>query len=296
MKQAMKRKSRRYFVKELVTGASAIAIAAPAVLAEDRLRNIGVQLYTVRNIILNNPAQVLEAIDKIGFREAEVIWASMDKIWADLKKTNLRPVSIHMDSALFKPGNTDQLDAALKTVKERGFEYVVYPAVARPERNNDLSFFKALGDTLNEAGTKCRKLGMQLCYHNHAFDFRPVGSTTPLETLLARTSPDNLALEVDVFWVSIAGHDPVEFMTKYSGRIPLLHLKNKAEGLPVQFNETVPPSAFRAVGNGALNIPEILRTAINIGTKHFFVEQDQTPGDPIASLRESYDYLRDLRF
>jgi sugar phosphate isomerase/epimerase len=287
----MKDRSRRSFVKQIVAGAGAYGMASSAASGETKHRAIGVQLYTVRSIILNNPAQVLKAIDEIGFREAEVIWASLDKIWGDLKHTKLKAVSIHMDSQLFKPGNRDQLDSALNDVKEKGFEYVVYPAVPRPERNSDLEFFRALADILNEVGTKCHKLGLQLCYHNHAFDFRPIGSTTPLETLLTRTSRESLALEVDVFWVSVAGHDPVEFLNKYSGRIPLLHLKNKGEGLPVQFNESVPASAFRAVGDGSLDVPAILKAATSIGTKHFFVEQDQTPGDPIVSLRESYAYL-----
>ena len=73
-------------------------------------------------------------------------------------------------------------------------------------------------------------------------------------------------------------------------------MKNKTADVPVQFNETVPAGAFREVGNGSLDIGGILRAAMDIGARHFFVEQDQTPGDPIASLRESYTYLDRLRF
>jgi sugar phosphate isomerase/epimerase len=99
-----------------------------------------------------------------------------------------------------------------------------------------------------------------------------------------------------VFWVSVAGHDPVEFLRTHADRLVMLHLKNKPEAMAVQFNENVPPSAFREVGKSALDIPSILRTAKTIGVKHFFVEQDQTPGDPLESLWSSYGYLSGLRF
>ncbi len=292
----MSNKCRRNFVKQVLSGLSLSQLKLAESGAKDTLPVIGVQLYTVRNVILSNPTKVLGGIDQIGYREAEVIWASMNDIWPALKQTRLRPVSIHMDSQLFKPANRSRLDAALSTVRERGFEYVVYPAVPRPERNSDLAYFENLADTLNEAGKKCSQLGLQLCYHNHAFDFRPIGSTTPLETLMTRTSAEALRLEMDMFWVSVAGQDPVALLKQYSGRVPLLHLKNEAEKIPVQFTESVAPTQFREVGSGVLDVASVLRAAHDNGTKHFFVEQDQTGGDPIASLRSSFKYLEKLRF
>lgn len=294
--RVMPNQSRRRFVKSLSALAGAHKLASAAANEGDKLSSVGVQLYTVRNVILNDPAQVLNTIEEIGYREAELVWASIDKIWADLKKTKLKPVSIHMDSQLFSAGSKSQLEAALHKAKEHGFEYVVYPAVPRPDRQSGADFFKRMAQTLGEAGTQCRKLGMQFCYHNHAFDFQPLGSTAPLEILMNGTSPDVLALEADVFWVSVAGHDPVKFLNQYSGRIPMLHLKNKMEGMPVQFNENVPANAFREVGKGSLDVAAILRAAKKIGTKHFFVEQDQTLGNPLDSLRASYGYLSQLRF
>lgn len=287
--------SRRDFSKSLAAGIRALATSAGRSDGAETLSIIGVQLYTVRSVILSNPAQVLKTIEEIGYREAELVWASMDNIWANLRKTNLEPVSIHMDSQLFEPGKQAELEEALHKAKEHGFQYAVYPAVPRADRENGPDFFKAMAEKLADAGTKCHKLGLQFCYHNHAFDFRQMGSTTPLEILLGGTSRDILALEADVFWVSVAGHDPVEFLKRYADRIPMLHLKNEAEGMGVQFNERVPPTAFREVGKGSLDIPAILHTAKSIGVKHFFVEQDQTPGDPLESLRASYNYLAALR-
>ncbi len=165
-----------------------------------------------------------------------------------------------------------------------------------PQERGGADRFQALADTLNRAGAECRKAGLQLCYHNHAFDFQPMGNTTPIEILLNGTSKDTLALEMDMFWVSVAGHDPVEMLKKYAGRVPLMHIKDKARGVPQQYSESVPPTAFQEAGHGILNIPAILRAASDSGVKHYFVEQDRTPGDPIASLRASYEYLSKLKF
>ena len=85
-------------------------------------------------------------------------------------------------------------------------------------------------------------------------------------------------------------------LKQHAGRVPLLHLKNKAEGTEVRFNEGVPHAAFKEVGTGAIDIPAVLRAAQAAGVKHYFVEQDRTPGNPIDSLRQSYEYLSKLKF
>ena len=282
----MKTISRRDFL-----ASSALALSG---LAPDPLDAIGVQLYTVRSILDTKPAATLQAVDQIGYREVEATWASIDAIWADLKKTRLKPVSIHLDSALFTPENAGKLSGAISRCKELGFQYAVYPYLP-PNQRGGLDAIKALADTLNHAGDECRKAGLQFCYHNHAFEFEPIGATTGMETLLNRTDKALVAWEMDIFWVSVGGQDVVSLLRQHAGRVPLMHLKNKAEGTPVQYNETLPGTAFKEVGNGVLDIPAILRAASAAGVQHYFVEQDQTPGDPIESLRQSYDYLHQLK-
>ncbi|MBV9885868.1 MAG: sugar phosphate isomerase/epimerase, partial [Acidobacteria bacterium] len=124
----------------------------------------------------------------------------------------------------------------------------------------------------------------------HAFEFKPVAEGTGLELLLSQTQKGLVSLELDIFWASVAGHDPVELLKTYAGRILLLHLKDKAPGLAVQYDERVPPTTFKEVGNGSIDIPAVLSASDAAGVRHYFVEQDQTP-DPIASLRQSYKYL-----
>jgi sugar phosphate isomerase/epimerase len=284
--------SRRSFL-----GCSALALSGARVAygaAPDPLDSLGVQLYTVRSVLGTKSEQTLQALDQIGYREAEATWASLDAIWADLTKTRLRPVSVHLDSALFLPENRARLTAAISHCKELGFQYAVYPYLPPKERGG-LDVFKALAGTLNRAGEECRNAGLQFCYHNHAFEFEPLGSTTGMDTLLSRTDKKLVGWEMDIFWVSVGGHNPIDLLRQHAGRVPLLHLKNKAEGMPVQYTETVPKTAFREAGNGSLDFPAILRAASAAGVRHYFVEQDQTPGDPLESLRQSYDYLHKLK-
>lgn len=271
-------------------------VAACTVLAAKArtLKVIGVQLYTVRSVLPQKPLETLKAIDQIGYREVEVVAASLDKIWDSLKQTSLKPVSLHLDTALFMH-DQDKLPGALDDAKKRGFEYVVCPYIP-PQERGGADVMRKLGETLNKAGEMCRKTGLRLCYHNHAFEFQPEGSGTLLDVLMQTADPGLVNLELDVMWSTVAGVDPVSVLKKYGKRVVLMHLKNVAPGLQKQYNETVPRTAFREVGNGVVDIPAVLKAASEAGVQHYFVEQDQTPGDPLASLKQSFDYLRKLNF
>jgi sugar phosphate isomerase/epimerase len=195
-----------------------------------------------------------------------------------------------MNAALLD-GRESEIDTKFALFKQHGFQYVVYPYVAT-EKRGGADVYKRLAASLNKAGERAKAQGLRFCYHNHAFEFEQMGNTSPLQILMTETAKDHLALELDIFWVTVAGHNPVDLLKTYAGRVPLLHLKDKAKGVPAQtqYNEKVPPEAFKEVGNGSIDIPAVLRAADTAGVKHYFVEQDQTP-DPIASLRQSYEYL-----
>jgi sugar phosphate isomerase/epimerase len=275
-------------------GAATASALAP--LASGRtLRTVGVQLYTVRGIISEDPARVLRALEEIGYREAEAVGANLSRIWDALKQTKLKPVSVHLDTALFTR-NRDKLPAALDDAKKRGFRYAVCPYIAQNDRGG-VEVIKKLGETLNQAGETCRRSGMTLAYHNHAFEFEPAaGGGTLLDVLMKTTDPKLVGLELDIMWAQVGGPGPVAVLEKYSGRVPLLHVKNVAPGVGPQYHEKVAKEAFKEVGAGSIDIPAVLRAAAKAGVKHYFVEQDQTPGDPIASLRQSYQYLGKLSY
>jgi sugar phosphate isomerase/epimerase len=266
---------------------------------------LGVQLYTVRNQIGKDPAGTLRSIADIGYKEVEVIRDTLATVAPLAKQDGLNPVSVHVDGVLITglregqkppPGLPEGYDlaACIRDVQAAGAKYIVMPYLMPQDRPKDAAGFEALGKALNKAGEQINKGGLQLCYHNHAFEFAPLpDGRRSLDVMLAAADPQLVKLELDVFWVSITGSDPVALINQYAGRIALMHLKDKMKGAPQSFTEAVPPQTFVEVGSGALDFPAILKAAAAANVEHYFVEQDQSP-DPIASLKKSYQYLRSL--
>ena len=155
---------------------------------------------------------------------------------------------------------------------------------------------RKLGETLNKAGEICQKSGLKLAYHNHAFEFAAHEGGTLLDLLMQTADPKLVYLELDIMWSTVAGVSPVSVLEKYGSRVAMMHLKNVAEGVEKRYNENVPRTAFRDVGHGVVDIPAVLAAAQKAGVQHYFVEQDQTPGDPIEALRASYQYLEKLDY
>ena len=278
--------SRRTFV-----AASAAALA----LEDKQLKTFGAQLYSLRTIIDKDPLTVLKGLEEAGYTEAEVIRANMDKIWSALKQTKLKPVSLHIDTQMFTK-DIDKLNPTLDDAKQRGFSYVVCPYIA-PQDRGGVDVIKKLADTLNKAGQRCKSAGINLCYHNHAFEFEPVKEGgNLLDVLMKNTDPKLVGLELDIMWAKVGGVEPVKVFEQYKGRIPLVHMKNVKAGIGPQYNERVPKEAFEEVGKGVIEIGPVLKAAQKAGAKHFFVEQDQTPGNPLDSLRGSAGYLKSLNF
>ncbi len=283
--------TRRSFTFSTLAAAS---LATPAF--GRKLSTFGVQLYTVRSIINKDPERILSEIEAAGYKEIEATSDNLDKIMEAAHKTKLKPVSVHLETDLFTK-HRDKLGPVLEDMKKRGFAYVVCPYIDPKERGG-VDVMKQLADNLDKAGAQCMGAGLKLCYHNHAFEFASAGegAGTLMDVLLANTDPKHLGWEMDIFWVSVTGNDPVELLKKYSKRVELMHLKDKADGVAKRFDENVPRSAFKEVGGGTMELKAILHTATEVGVKHFFVEQDATPGDPLASLKVSASYLKSFDF
>lgn len=285
----MKLTSRRSFLTSTIAATAATSSYART------LQTIGVQLYTVRSVITQKPLETLKAIQDIGYREIEATEDNLDKIWSAVQQTSLKPVSLHLATDLFTKYH-DKLPPALDMAKQHGFQYVVCPYIPPQERGGP-EVMRKLGESLNGAGELCNKAGLELCYHNHAFEYQPqANGGTLLDVLMETTKPKLVHLELDVMWATVAGVDPVSILKKYGHRVPLMHLKDVAPDVSKRYNENIPKTGFREVGSGVIKFPEVLRAAHEAGVKHYFVEQDFTPGDPIASLRKSYEYLSKLNF
>jgi sugar phosphate isomerase/epimerase len=278
--------SRRSFLTTAAAATAATTLQARA------LPTVGVQLYTVRRVLPKAPLETLRAIEQIGYREVECTADGLEAIWPSLKETSLKPVSVHLNAQVFIH-QPEKLPASIDEAQKHGFEYVVCPWID-PRDRGGVEMIRKLGETLNHAGELARKAGMRLCYHNHAFEYQPTPDGRLLDVLMKTTDPKLVSLELDVMWASVAGVDPVSVLKQYGDRIPLVHLKNVATGTAQRFNENIPRTAFHDLSEGAVDIAAVIHAAKNAGVKHYFVEQDETPGDPIESLRKSYRYLESL--
>jgi sugar phosphate isomerase/epimerase len=279
------------------------ALAAPALALAAKGKPLGVQLYTIRGLVPAKARESLQALAQIGFKEVETLRSIHATVLPLCKEFGLKPVAAHFETAIIS-GQYDSWKGAfpngkpagynwMKAIEEAqaaGIKYMVLPYVQVADRGGP-EVYQRLAKQINEAGEQCAKAGLQLCYHQHAFEFGEVQGKRPWDILLAETDPRTMALELDVFWVAVAGLDPAAMIRQLKGRVKLLHLKDKAPGVAKQYTEVVTPGAFREVGLGTLDFPGILKAAGEMKVEHYFVEQDQVAGDPIESVRTSYKNL-----
>jgi sugar phosphate isomerase/epimerase len=290
-----------------LTAMGAVATAAVPSLIAQKSRPLGVQLYTVRDKLGADADATLQAIASIGYKEVELLRGHAARIAPLAQAHGLQSVSMHIEpplltgdwepwAAAVKPEDRSTLERTLDEAKSYGVQYAVVSYLMPGERGGGQAFFEKFADLLNHAGEVGKKAGVTIGYHNHGFEFEPLpDGRRPLDVLVSRTDPSLVRLELDVFWVGITGASPVDLLTQYKGRVALVHLKDKAKEAPRTTDErTVSPETFKEVGSGSLDFGAILKAADAAGVEHYFVEQDHTPGDPIASLRKSYEFLQTI--
>lgn len=253
----------------------------------------GVQLYTVRTQIGTDAAGTLKRLRDIGYSELEVLQTTLATVAPLASSLNLPIVSIHLDGPTARGEGFDPLLAQAKTLGARD---VVMPYIPPADRPTTRAGFEAIAVRLSAMARAASGAGLRLCYHNHAFEFgQDKDGTRWLDVLMQGTAAAGMWLQLDVFWATIAGGDPVALLKQYAGRVASVHLKDKDPRAATTLVESqAPRTAFVEVGSGALDFPAILSAARTAGVQHYFVEQDQTPGDPVESLRKSYEYLAGL--
>jgi sugar phosphate isomerase/epimerase len=194
----------------------------------------------------------------------------------------------------FLPPPTYGIDAAIADAKRHGIQFLTV-AYLMPQERTSLDFYRRFVGAMNAAGEKCRAAGLELCYHHHSFEFEPLEGQVPMDLLVSGFDPKKVGFEIDVFWLSIAGRDPVKTIRDLGSRVRLVHLKDKAKGTADALQErNVKPEAFAEVGSGSIDFKGVLAAARAAGVAHAFVEQDHTPGDPLESLKKSFGYLKSL--
>ncbi len=270
-----------------------------ALEADNAYRNaIGLQLYTLRNQLKEDTVGTIQAVAKLGYKQVEPYgFPDAGPMIDAAKDAGLAIHSSHFGwqsvldagkaGAKIKP-----FDDILQEAKDAGLSHLVIPYL-EDFRRKDLDGYKEVAEKCNAAAEKAKSAGIQLAYHNHAFEFQPMaGGRTGYDVLIDEFSED-MMFEIDVFWIAVGGHDPVELIKKLKGRVSQLHLKDLKKGVTVPNYGKLENDAFQELGDGSIAMEPIIVAAREAGVSHCHVEQDQS-SDPLASLKQSMAHLKSL--
>ena len=275
---------RREFVQTMAGAGLAIACTGSSRAARAaRLDKVGIQLYTVRDQMKADFEGTLAHIAEIGYKEVEFA-GYFDHAAADVKAIlNRHGLAAPSTHVAFE--NDEKWKAALDTAKTIGHEYIVMPWIPQ-ERRKTLDDWKNFAQVFNHAAQMAHDAGIQFAYHNHDFEFPKMDGQIPYDVLLQNTDPKLVQLEIDLYWITKAGQDPLAYFSRWPGRVPLVHVKDSAGP---------PEHKMVDVGQGKIEWKRIFAKREQAGIKHFFVEHDQPP-QPFDDIAASYKYLSQLEF
>ncbi|WP_048903756.1 sugar phosphate isomerase/epimerase [Pedobacter sp. V48] len=287
--------SRRNFIKQAgiaVAGAALLpSFACSSTPAAAGAHPIGLQLYTLRELLPKDVKGVIEKVAKAGYKEVETygytadagFWGLDAKTFKGLLDANgLKAPSGHFGlDGFIKSGNLDEVKPLIEGALTLNMEYLTCPYLDESLRP-DLDAFKKVAARLNEAAELCAKSGLQLAYHNHDFEFKKYGETTGYDILLQETDKKNVQFEMDLYWVVRSGNDPLALFAKHPGRFVMWHVKDMDKA-----NNTINTE----VGTGKIDFKSIYKHAKESGLKHLIVEQENFSKDPFVSIKQSFDYV-----
>ena len=286
----MSNSSRRDFLK--TTGAiAATAVVGSRTLSSTPLRlPIGLQLYSVRNLLPKDFDGTLHQLSAAGYKEVEAA-GYFNKTAAEFRhamdRAGLRCISAHHTLVQLR----SQLDELIEFGHTLGLEYIICSSsggVHRdPTAKGDLTLddWRYVAGEFNRIGEKLKSAGITFGMHNHVPEFAVENGVLVYDELLRLTDPKLVVFEMDCGWVTAAGHNPVDYLSKAPERFPLLHVKDMTREADGKFHSVV-------MGTGVAHYGHILRAAT--GLKHYFIEQEEFVGDTMTELREDAEYMRTL--
>ncbi len=287
----------------VVTAAANSAWGAATVHHIDR---VGLQLYTVRDLMKQDFDGTVAGVAKIGYKEVEFAGyygKSPQEVRALLDSNGLTSPSAHHPMETAAGGKTPAIETNLQEIIDGahviGQKFLVCPYLDAKSRTAD--GYKRLAESCNRVGEATQKAGIQFAYHNHSFEFQKVDGldTLPFDYLLSQTDPKHVKVEMDLCWITVGGQDPIAYFNKYPGRFPLVHVKDwSKEGSDPGGNEGAVGHSVTGhlanVGSGSIDWKNIFAHSSKAGIEHYFVENDEAKS--LADPKASYDYLTKLQF
>src|SRR6188768_1526414 len=283
---------RREFIKTSAFAAAGV-LSLPSFLAAGRTlkksKAIGLQLYSLRDIIGADPKGVLQKVASFGYKELEAYSYKDGKIFGMpyaefgtfVKSLGMKVTSGHYGLDMLEGATWQQ---AVNDAKAIGMDYMVCPYINDKDRTS-IDDYKKIIAKLNAAGEVCNKSGIRFGYHNHAFEFETLEGQIPYDLMLKELDPKKVGMEMDIFWVVNAGKDPFKYFSEYPGRFEQWHVKDM---------DKTDRNRNADIGAGTIDWKAIFAKAKQAGLKNFYLEQESYPGEPINSVEAGAKYLKTI--
>lgn len=249
----------------------------------------GLQLYTLRDVLPQDPQGVLRQVASFGYHQIESYEGAQGIFWG-MGRAGFKTFveDLGMTALSSHVGNFNDFDSFAKKAEDAaaiGMEYLICPYAKR----ESLDQYRALADDFNRAGEIAKAAGIRFAYHNHAYSFEQVDGIYPQDLFLDRSDPELVDFEMDIYWVVAAKQDPAAWLKKSPGRYTLSHVKDLRRDGDSQESTTL--------GQGVIDWATLLPLGRSLGMKHFIVEQEQYTGTtPLESTEDNAAYLASLAF
>jgi sugar phosphate isomerase/epimerase len=258
-------------------------------------KTLAIQLYTIRDAVSENLEKALEKLANLGFTELEIygyngnfFGKTRNEFQTILKNVGLKVISSHHTTGILHNEKGTLLNDWEKSVEDLHFigsKYMVCSYLFPEERT--IENYKKLPELLNKSGEITKKSGIQFAYHNHDFEFEKFDETKNIyDFILENSSQDLVKMELDLYWISKAGLDPITYFEKYPKRFPLWHVKDMKPGT----------KDFAEIGNGTIDFKRIFEAKEKAGLDHWFLEQDSSDKDIFESIKISKKYISENSF
>ena len=253
---------------------------------------IGVESYTYRASFPKDVVATLDTIKALGITDMEG-GAPKGMTEAEFKKLcDERGIKISATGTGYDQLIKDPMDAVNKA-KALGASYVMSAWIPHQKGEFNLENAKKAVDEFNRAGKVMKDNGITFCYHNHGYEFHSYEDGTLFDYLVKNTNPNYVSFEMDILWAQHGGADPVALLKKYGNRFKLMHLKDLKKGIKGDLTGGTPAENDVVLGDGQVDIPEILRLAKKAGVKHYYIEDESN--HEYEQMPKSIAYLKSLK-
>lgn len=287
---------RREFIATSALATAGTFLLPSCMRNEGSIREVGIQLYTVKDIINADVSATLKSLSDIGFTELELWSYAEGKIFGmayadfakEAKNLGMDIISGHYDTGFSNPQQKGTLmndwERAVEDAKKAGQPYLVIGGLSDSERDS-LDNVKRTCELLNNSGEVCEAMGARLGYHNHSVEFTRIDDQLIYDVMLQELDPKLVTMELDLFWIINGGYDPLEYFKNYPGRFELCHVKDM---------DKTDRNKNADVGSGSIDFKALFKEAETAGLKHFFLEQENFNVSPLESAGNGFKHLERL--